>query len=153
MLLWIHYKGKILFKKWWQTSMASCSLKINHWWAIGIEQGNDGLFLDVCMFATGWQQDGICADSWCKYWTFIAIKQGFPGSSVVRNPSANAGEVGDATSIPGLGRSPEEEMANCSRILAWKIPWTRETGGLQFMESQRTGQDGAAEHEQSFRLL
>ena len=27
----------------------------------------------------------------------------------------------------------EEEMATCSRILAWKIPWTEEPGGLQSM--------------------
>ena len=30
----------------------------------------------------------------------------------------------------------EEEMATCSSILAWKIPWAEEPGGLQFMESQ-----------------
>ena len=31
----------------------------------------------------------------------------------------------------------EEEMATHSSILAWKIPWTEELGGLQFMGSQR----------------
>ena len=25
----------------------------------------------------------------------------------------------------------EEEMAACSSILAWKVPWTEEPGGLQ----------------------
>ena len=29
-------------------------------------------------------------------------------------------------SIPGSGRSPEQEMATCSSILAWKIPQTEE---------------------------
>ena len=53
---------------------------------------------------------------------------GFPGGSVIKNPPANVGDVG---SIPGLGRSPEEEMATHSNILAWKIPWTEECGGLQ----------------------
>ena len=33
----------------------------------------------------------------------------------------------------------EEEMATHSSILAWKIPWTEERGGLQTMESQKTG--------------
>ena len=34
---------------------------------------------------------------------------------VVKNPPANAGDLGDAGSIPGLGRSLEEEMATqCS---------------------------------------
>ena len=31
----------------------------------------------------------------------------------------------------------EEDMAAHSSILAWKIPWTEEPGGLQSMESQR----------------
>ena len=31
----------------------------------------------------------------------------------------------------------EEEMATCSSILAWRIPWTEEPGGLQSMWSQR----------------
>ena len=33
----------------------------------------------------------------------------------------------------------EKEMATHSRILAWKIPWTEESGGLPSMESQRVG--------------
>ena len=35
----------------------------------------------------------------------------------------------------------EEEMAACSSILAWKMPWTEEPGRLQSMGSQRVGQD------------
>ena len=35
----------------------------------------------------------------------------------------------------------EEEMANHSSILAWKISWTEEPGGLQSMGSQRVGHD------------
>ena len=33
--------------------------------------------------------------------------------------------------------SLEEEMATHSSILAWRIPWTKEPGGLQSKESQR----------------
>ena len=33
----------------------------------------------------------------------------------------------------------EEGMATDSRILAWKIPWTEESGGLQFMGSLELG--------------
>ena len=51
----------------------------------------------------------------------------FPGGAVVKNPPANAGDQG---SIPGLGRSPEEGVAPHSSILAWRIPWTEEPGGL-----------------------
>ena len=42
--------------------------------------------------------------------------------------------------IPGSGRSPGEETATHSSILAWRTPWTEESGGLQSMESQRVGQ-------------
>ena len=37
-------------------------------------------------------------------------------------------------------------MAAHSRILAWRIPWTEEPGGLQSMRSQRVGYDLATEH-------
>ena len=33
----------------------------------------------------------------------------------------------------------EKEMATHSSILAWKIPWTEEPGGLWFMGSERVG--------------
>ena len=55
---------------------------------------------------------------------------GFPGDSVVKNPPANAGDTGDAGSIPGLGRSLEKEMATHPSVLAWAIPWTEEPGRL-----------------------
>ena len=35
----------------------------------------------------------------------------------------------------------EREMATRSCILVWKIPWTEEPGGLQFIGSQRLGHD------------
>ena len=35
----------------------------------------------------------------------------------------------------------EEGMATHSGILAWKIPWTEEPGGLQSKGSQRVGHD------------
>ena len=41
--------------------------------------------------------------------------------------------------VQSLGREDplEEELATHSNILAWKIPWTEEPGGLQFMGSYR----------------
>ena len=40
------------------------------------------------------------------------------------------------------GEDPlEKEIATLSSILAWKIPWTEEPGGLQSMELQRAGHD------------
>jgi len=35
----------------------------------------------------------------------------------------------------------EKGMATHSSILAWRIPWTEEPGGLQSMDSQRVGHD------------
>ena len=44
--------------------------------------------------------------------------------------------------IPGLARSSEEEeMTVHLTILAWKIPWTEEAGGLQSTGLQRVGHD------------
>ena len=44
----------------------------------------------------------------------------------------------------------EKEMATHSSILAWEIPWTEETGGLQFMRSQRVGYDLATKQQQQY---
>ena len=51
----------------------------------------------------------------------------FPGGS---DNKESAFSVGDLGSIPGLGRSPAKEMATHSSILAWRIPWTEEPGGV-----------------------
>ena len=39
----------------------------------------------------------------------------------------------------GRGDPLEKEMATCSSILAWEIPWTEEPGGLQSMGLHRVG--------------
>ena len=85
------------------------------------------------------------------------LKEGFPGSLVVKNPPDNAG---DLSSIPGSGRFNGEGNGNplqysCplgsslhaifqARTLeqvatsySRRIPWTEEPGGLQSMGSQR----------------
>ena len=43
----------------------------------------------------------------------------------------------------------EKEMATHSSILAWRIPWTEEPGGLQSKGSQRVGHDWATSHSHS----
>ena len=45
-------------------------------------------------------------------------------------------KAGDLDLIPGSGRSPGEGNGNPSSILAWRIPWTEEPGGLQSMGLQ-----------------
>ena len=44
---------------------------------------------------------------------------------MVKNPPGNAGDAG---LIPGSGRPLKKEMATHSSILAWRIPWTKESG-------------------------
>ena len=47
------------------------------------------------------------------------------------------------TQVPSLDwEDPlEEEMATHCSILAWRIPWTEEPGGLQSLGLQRVGHD------------
>ena len=49
---------------------------------------------------------------------------------MVNSPAAGAGDERDAGSIPGREDPLEEEMTPPSSILAWRIPWTEEPGGL-----------------------
>ena len=64
--------------------------------------------------------------------------ESFPGGADGKESACNAGDPG---LIPGLGRSPGEGNDNPLVILAWRIPWTEEPGGLQSMGSQRVGHD------------
>ena len=73
----------------------------------------------------------------CVYIYIYIYIYGFPSGSVVKNLPAKQ-EMG---LIPGLGHPLEKEMAIHFSILAWKIPWTEEPGGLQSIESQRVGHD------------
>ena len=89
---------------------------------------------------TLWGSSGLEADSigfGAQQGHILQVK----GGSVVKNLSANAGDAGDVSWIPGSGRSPEEEMATHSSFLDWEITWTEELEGLQSMELQRVRQD------------
>ena len=46
----------------------------------------------------------------------------------------------------GQENALEEGMATHSRVLAWRIPWTEESGGLQSIGSQRVRRDRARTH-------
>ena len=60
---------------------------------------------------------------------------------MVKNLPASARDIRDAGLTPGSGRSLEEVMTTHSSILAWRIIWTEEPGGLQSLGSQRVGHD------------
>ena len=55
---------------------------------------------------------------------------GFLGSSDGKESACNEGDVASENPL-------EEEMATYPSILAWRIPWTEQPGGLQSMGSQR----------------
>ena len=59
-----------------------------------------------------------------------------PRLLVVNSPPANAGDIGEPGLIPGQEDPLEEGRATHSGILAWRIPWTEEHGGLQSIGSQ-----------------
>ena len=59
---------------------------------------------------------------------------------MVKNPPANAGDVGDTKSL-GQKDPLEKGMATHSSILAWEIPWTKEPGRLQSIGSHRVRND------------
>ena len=78
-----------------------------------------------------WRPDSI-------FWTPVLhdVYIGFPGGSVVKNLPASAGDTGD--SVRPLDREDhlEKEMATCSNILAWEIPWTGVPGVHGVAKSQ-----------------
>ena len=65
----------------------------------------------------------------------MMLTVGFPGGSAVKNPLAM-----QETWVQSLGWEDflEKEIATHSSILAWRIPWTEESDGLQSMDSQKS---------------
>ena len=61
---------------------------------------------------------------------------GFSGGSDSKESTCNTGNP-----VQSLGQEDplEKGMATHSSILAWRIPWTEEPGGLQSMGSKRVG--------------
>ena len=77
----------------------------------------------------------------CYYQVFVCYNEttmGFQDGMVVENAPTNAG---DAALIPGSIRTPVEGNGNPPSILAWKIPWAEESGGLLFTRSQKVRHD------------
>ena len=94
-------------------SMAGVGLKLfsGRWSPRGLPGSSSGIYLVV---APGWY--------------------GFPGGSDGRESTCNAGNLGWEDPL-------EKGMAAHSSVLAWRVPWTQEPGGLPSMELQRIGHD------------
>ena len=75
--------------------------------------------------------------TWLNNWTELNIRVGVSQVVLVaRILPANAGDVGDADSIPVSERSLGGHK-NPFQYPSWRIPWVEETGGLQSIGSQR----------------
>ena len=68
---------------------------------------------------------------------------GFPSSTSGKESACNAGDTRDKHLITGIGRSPAEGNGTHFSILAWKIPWTEESGRPQSRGSPRVGHNWA----------
>ena len=67
---------------------------------------------------------------------------GFPRDTSGREPTCQCrGWLRDSGSIPGWEDPLEEGMAAHSSVLAQRIPWTEDPGGLQYVGLQRVGHD------------
>ena len=60
---------------------------------------------------------------------------------IIKNLSTNAGAIRDVGLILGQEEPLEKEMATHSSILAWRIPRTEESGGVQSIGLQRVRHD------------
>ena len=102
------------------------------------DRGRDG---EIVIFCLWWKQDFPLQIKNIQYvfilWVesiYLHIYVSWASQVVleVKNPPANAGDI----KRPRFDLL-EEGMATHSSILAWRIPWAEEPGGLQSMGSQR----------------
>ena len=77
-------------------------------------------------------------------YTYISIYT-YKGASevvlVVKNLPANAGDIRNIGSIPRVRKIPWRRGWQPTCFLAWRIPWTEDSGRLQSIVLQRVRQD------------
>ena len=92
----------------------------------------------------------LCQKSKLKYYSMVWLSLSLiwvlsiPRTSLVAQMTKRLPAMQE-TWVQSLGQEDllEKEMATHSSILAWKIPWMEEPGGMQSMGSQRFGHDWA----------
>ena len=82
-----------------------------------------------------------CCQGQAETWTQVCAHLGFLGGTSDKEPTCQC--RGREASVRTLGQEDplEKGLATHSGILAWRIPWTEEPGGLQPMELQSVGHD------------
>ena len=79
-----------------------------------------------------------------RFLRLVEEGEGLPGGSVVKNPPANAGDMG---LIPGSGRSPGEEMVTCCSLLPEKFHEQRSLVGYSPLGHKRLRHNLAAKQQ------
>ena len=83
---------------------------------------------------------GVVMPALENHWRLLIYS--FPGGASGKEPTCQCKKHNEMW-VQSLGqRDPlEEDMATQSSILAWRIPWTEEPGGVQSMGLQRVRRD------------
>ena len=86
----------------------------------------------------------------CIWWFDKCVH--WEGASLVAQTVKNLPAMWEAW-VWSLGQEDplEKEMATHSSILAWRIPWTEEPGGLQFMGLKRVRHDWVTKHKRQIK--
>ena len=93
---------------------------------------------EICLYRLFWGGTQVYANLIALFFlTCLLDSHASQLALVVKNLPAKAGDTRETGLIPESQDPLEKEMATCSRILAWKIPWIEDPGRLQPMGSQR----------------
>ena len=116
------------------------------WWLLLYSGTESHLFIHSSIQSPSKHQSRVsdgqaCCDVYLYFYLSLSLSTYsiFIISQVVlaaKNLPANAGDARDMSSIPGQEDPLEEETAPHSSILAWRNPWSEETGGLQSVGSE-----------------
>ena len=140
--------------------LSNCGARENFWVSWSTTKSNQSILKKI---SPEYSLEGLMRKLKLQYFGHL-MWRGFPGFSDGKESACNAGDLG---SMPGLGSPPwegngnplwflgyedpmEKGLATPSSILAWKIPWTEEPGGLQSTDLPRVGHDWATN---TFTLL
>ena len=81
-------------------------------------------------------------ERWETCW-LVEQSEGSPGSASDKEPACQCRRQEMWVQFLGWKDPLDEGTATHSSITAWRIPWTEEPGGLQFIGSQKVGHDWA----------
>ena len=140
--IWVHIHQQASLGPLTNWSQGSQDTKSKSCQAIWVWSSQCGTWLFLSFSGTQ-KGNSLRNDSWawervestCRPWRASQVVL------MIKNPPANTIDEKDAGSVPGWRRSPGRGHGNPLQVLAWKIPRTKEPGGLQSIGSQRVRRD------------